>query len=247
MYRFWLASVGVCVLFATGLRADDKDDAKAILDKAIKAQGGEDKLAKPKCVTMKIKGKYYGPGAGDDGIEYTMEISTTPSKRRIDMEAGGGIFKFSTVYNGDKGWRKLNDDTTDLDKEGLEEVKHDLYLDKVTSLVPLKEKDYKLEALAECKVGKKAAVGIKVTHKGNRDVSLFFDKESGLLLRLDTSVKDMGEEHNQETVYSEHKEFDGRKMPTKVVINRDGKLYVEGETSEVKFPEKLEDNVFAKP
>jgi ABC-type Na+ transport system ATPase subunit NatA len=125
-----------------------------------------------------------------------------------------------------------------------------LYVDEVVTLVPLKEKDYKLSTLGETKVGKKAAVGIKVTRKDHRDVNLFFDKDTGLLVKTETTIKDFmagGQELNQETVMSDFKEIEGRKLPTKVVISRDGKKFVDGETSDQKYSDKLEDSVFAKP
>ena len=86
--------------------------------------------------------------------------------------------------------------------------------------------------------------------KDHRDVNLFFDKESGLLIKVETKIKDFmagGQEVTEETIRSDFKEIDGRKVPMKFVINHDGKLYVDGEATEFKFHDKLEDNVFAKP
>ncbi len=58
--RRFIGAVLVTVL-VTGLgapaRAEDDKDTKAILDKAIKALGGEEKLSKVKAMTWKTKGK----------------------------------------------------------------------------------------------------------------------------------------------------------------------------------------------
>ena len=51
----------------------------------------------------------------------------------------------------------------------------------------------------------------------------------------------------QETLYSEFKEVKGALKPTRVLINRDGKKYVDGEISDFELKEKLDDSVFAKP
>src|SRR5439155_7197093 len=73
--RFWLAAGVIAAL--TGLvRADEQADAKAILDKAIKAQGGEEKLSKNKVISAKSKGKFYG--FSDDGIDFSQETSIQP-------------------------------------------------------------------------------------------------------------------------------------------------------------------------
>src|SRR5438445_5936190 len=98
-------------------RADDQAEMKAIIDKAIKAHGGQEKLNKEKTLTMKGKGTFYGMGAG---IGYTAEFAVQPpgqSMVRIEAEANGMKFTFIKVVNGDKAWQKTNDQLQELDKE----------------------------------------------------------------------------------------------------------------------------------
>jgi hypothetical protein len=244
MHKWTILCLGIAIILApTSSRADDKDDIKAIVEKAIKAAGGEDKL-KEKSVTMKIKGKFYG--LGEEGVDYTLNMTNAPTKRRMELEASG--FKFTQVFNGEKGWKKINDDVMDMDKDDIAEAKEQLYQEKVGSLVPLlKDKDLKLSTLGETKVNKKPAVGIKVSSKDHRDIDLFFDKDTGLLVKTEATVKDMGNEYKHESIMSDYKDFDGHKVPTKILINRDGKKYVDGETVEFKQHDKLDDNLFGKP
>ena len=54
-----------------------------------------------------------------------------------------------------------------------------IYLSQV---LPLTDKTYPLTGAGEAKVNDRPAVGVKVTARGHRDVTLYFDKESGLLL-----------------------------------------------------------------
>jgi hypothetical protein len=235
-------------LSANAVRADDQADIQALLDKAIKARGG-DKAAKHKAIAMQFKGKYYGMGAG---IDYTAEIASQKGQQRsqITAEAGGMKFTFISVINGDKGWRSMNGQTEEMDKEQLAEGKEELYASYVSTLEPLKGKGFKLEPLGESKVGKKAVVGIKVASKDHRDINLFFDKESGRLLKTERTVKDLdggGQDVIQETINEEFKEVDGQPMPMKLTINRAGKLYVDAEITDIKFHEKLDDSVFGKP
>jgi outer membrane lipoprotein-sorting protein len=241
------------VVAATGAaRAAEKSDAKAIVEKAIKARGGEEKLAKFKAFTFKMKGKFYGMG---EGIDYTGEWSVqAPDKMRFKIEGGAGDMKFTfaRVLNGDKMWTKIGDDVQAVDdKDQIKEAQEEMYGDYVTSLVPLvKEKGFTLASLGEVKVDGKPAVGVRVSHKGHRDINLFFDKDSGLLVKTEHTVKDFmagGNEQTQETIYSDYKEFGGVKHPAKMVINRDGKKFVEGEITEFEPKEKLDDSVFGKP
>jgi hypothetical protein len=241
---------GICLaLAAAGARADDQAEVKALLDKVIKAHGGEDKLSKQTASVAKIKGKFYGMGEGQD---YTLEVSNDGNKRRfeLDFSIDGTKFKMVQVVNGDKGWLRVQDATMKLEDDALAEAKEELYVHQVTSLAPLKDKAYKLSLLGESKVEKKAAVGLKVSHKDHRDVNLYFDKDTGLLLKVESTIKDVmagGQEINQVHLVSDYKDVDGRKVAMKVVINRDGKLYVDGETTEFKYHDKLDDSVFGKP
>jgi hypothetical protein len=247
-FLFPVFTVGLA-LAAAPVRADDQAEIKALLDKAIKASGGEEKLAKAKGTVSKIKGKWYGMG---EGIPYTGEISIQPNQKRFEVnaEAGDMKFKFVQVIDGDKGWKQLNNDTTDMEKEAIAEVKEELNLYQAKSLVALQDKEYTLSPLGETKVDKKKVTGLKVSRKGFRDVNLFFDKETGLLIKTETTIKDIdmgGKEFTEESIFSDFKEIEGKKVPTKVVVNRDGKLYLEGESTEIKFHEKIDDGVFAKP
>jgi hypothetical protein len=234
-------------------RADDQADLRKVIDKAIKAAGGEENLTKYKGETFKMKGKFYGMG---EGVPYTAEFAVQlPDKSRVQVDGdlnGQKVNFFVRVNDGKKVWMKrINQETAEVtDKDELAEVKEDAYTERVSSLVPLKEKGYELAALGEVKLDDKPAIGIRISHKGHRDVNLFFDKDSGLLVKREATVKDFdmgGKEFQQETLFSDYKEVSGFKHAMKLVINRDGKKYVEGEISDVEVKDKLDDSVFAKP
>ncbi len=252
MRRVVCLAVAVALAAAGAARAEQKSDAKAVVEKAIKATGGEDNLAKLKSFTFKMKGKWYGMG---DGIDYTGEAAVQlPDKSRVTIESdvGGNKFAFIQVSNGDKLWTKIGDDSKAVeDKDQIKEAKEDRYADQVASLLPLvKEKGFKLEPVGEVKVDGKPAVGVKVSHEGHRDINLFFDKESGLLVKSEHVIKDAmagGAEQQQETIYSDFKEVGGVKHAMKVVINRDGKKYIDSEVSDLVPNAKLDEKTFEKP
>jgi hypothetical protein len=252
MRRLVCLAAVLAVVAAGAARADDKADSKAVIEKAIKAAGGEDNLAKFKAFTFKMKGKWYGMG---DGIDYTGEVVVeVPDKSRVKIDTGVGDMKFTiiNVSNGDKVWTKFNDQTTAVDdKDQIKEAKEERYADRVQSLLPLvKEKGFKLEALGEVKVDGKPAVGVRVSHEGQRDINLFFDKESGLLVKSERTVKDFmagGNEQQQESLFSDYKEIGGVKHALKLVVNRDGKKYVDAEMSDFEIKDKIDAALFDKP
>src|SRR5262245_64310345 len=106
MTRF-VSAVFVAVL-ASALggpaRADEKEykDAKASLDKAIKALGGEEKLGKVKAITFKSKGKLtIGGGEGTFTSETTVQ-GLDQMRGEFTGEFGGMEVKGVNVLNGDK-------------------------------------------------------------------------------------------------------------------------------------------------
>lgn len=244
MYRMLGLSLSAVMLLATASqsRADDADVQK-IVDKAIKAKGGEANLAKYKAATWKGKGTFYG---GGDGAPYTGEwFIHIPGQFKMDIKD-----VFVLVVNGDQGWAVEGGTPRELTKDELAEQKENMYAAWVMHHLPLKQQGFTVTAAGEENVSGRPAVGIKVAHAGHRDITLYFDKETGLAAKAAFKVKarEQGDtEVLQETIFSDYKDVGGIKMATKEVIKRDGKNFVDGESYDVKLLDKLDDKVFSKP
>ena len=254
MRRLLIPCALVLALAALG-RADDDADAKAVVEKAVKARGGADNLAKYKADVLKIKGAVHVSGLD---IDFTGEISfQQPDKSRAVIEGTvmGTNFKSTRVVNGDKGW--IDDllggtqSMRDMSKEELAEERESQNANSIARLAVLTDKAYTVSTVGESKVGDKEAVGILVKRKGYRDVSLFFDKKTHLLLKSETRVKDPqgggDTEFTQEAFYDDYKKVGDLQVAHKLTIKRDGKAFLESETTEFKPEEKLDDGLFAKP
>ena len=186
-------------------------------------------------------------------VEFTGDWALqAPEQARasVTVDLGGMIFKLVRVVNGDQGWMKQNDnDAQSMPDEALAEEKRQLIAQWALSLVPLKSAAFELTALGDSKVDDRPTAGVAATAKQGREIKLYFDKDSGLLLKTASKVKDMmsGDDVSQDVFYSDYKEVDGIKRAMKTKILRDGKKFLEMETSDFKPVEKLEDKVFAKP
>lgn len=250
MARFCSAVLAVGVLFAAGAaRADDAADAKKLIEKAVKAHGGQDKLDKFTGSAVTFKGTFHGMG---DGIPMTGTVTTSGNdKQRVELEieAGGQKFPILIVLAGDKGWSKVATDTKEMDKDQLAEAKEQAYAAWVSTLAPLKGDTFKFATTGEIKIDGKAALGVKVSSKGRRDIDLYFDKASGLLVKTEGRVKDeaSGQEVSEEGFYGDYKDVQGTKQSHKFSVKRNGKLFLEGEASKVEVFEKVEATTFAKP
>jgi hypothetical protein len=232
-----------------GLARADDSDPKLILDKAIKALGGEEKLIKVGAYTTTTKGKFFFGGNESAFTSHTTHQGLDHFRSEFDGEFGGNPVKGMTILNGDKGWRKFGDNEMDLDDTGVANEKRTVYLSVIpATLVPLKGKGFKLESGGEEKVGDKPAVAIKVTPPDGKDFKLFFDKESGLPAKLVANVVGFdGQEFTMETTYANYKEFDGIKKATKAESKREGEKFAEAEIIEFKIVDKVAPDAFAKP
>jgi len=250
MRKIGLLACGVCLCLAWGLYGQGQEgEPRAIIDKAIKAHGGAKKLAAIKAIQLKGKGKIHSPIE----IPFTLDISTQPPdkiKVNIDIDVNNMNIAIIQVVNGKKGWANIMGMTKDLDEQEMKEIREQFHVEKVASLIALKDKSYKLSPLGDAKVRDHDAVGVQVTKKGLRDVNLYFDKKTHMLLKSEYRAFDQfsKQEVAQEKFYLDYKEVGGIKAPTKLVINNDGKKFMDmqiTETTPMETP--FDDSVFAKP
>jgi hypothetical protein len=245
MRRFWIPSLVLCSLVAAQVRA--QDEVLPIVDKAIKAHGGAERLEKQLGVHTKAKGTVDLLG----GIEFTQDTMVYAGKLKdvMQMQVMGQAVAVTTVYDGKKAWVVANGQTVDLDDKLMEELKQIGYQAQLARLTSLKNKEFQLSPLGESQVEGKPALGIKVQSKGHKDVNLYFDKASGLLAKIERQALDATsmQEVMEERIIQDYQDQDGYKVPKKVLINRDGKKFVEAEILEFKIVDKIDDNEFVKP
>ena len=224
-------------------------DARLVLDKALKAMGGEKKLAEIKAVSWKGKGTL---SFGDDDNPFTSETTLAGLDHlRSSFEANimGNEIKATTVVAGDKGWRVFADMKMELDKEGLLNEKRMMYLQLVpVTLVPLRQKEFKVEIGATEKVGGREAQTLKVTGPDKKEFTLYFDGETGLPVKQVARVIGFtGEEFTQETTYDGYKDFEGIKKATKIESKRDGEKFINYEITEFKALKSVDAGAFKEP
>lgn len=249
----WFLGAVLAAMFVLGLggraKAADDKDTQAILDKAIKALGGEEKLSKIKAASWKTKGKIT---FGDNDNEFTGSTTVQGLDHfhsTFEGEFGGNKIMGVTVLAKDKGWRQIGDNKMELDETALANQKRTVYLQVVpTTLVPLKGKGFKIAGAGEKKIGDKPAIGLKITGPDGKDFTLFFDKDSGLPVMMVAKVAGfMGEEFTQESTFADYKEMAGIKKATKITSKRDGEKFMETQITEFKVLDTVDPKTFAEP
>jgi hypothetical protein len=244
-------SVGFALALPATSRAQDAD-ARAVIDKAIKAAGGLDKLKKfNKAFTAKAKGNIEVMGMK---LDFTIDAYTqmpNKSKAVINLSVNGMQLEIVQAFDGEKGWASVLGMVKDLEKEEIDEHKAMVHVESVTNLFALTEdKAFKLSTLGDSKVGDAEVVGVQATKQDKRDVNLYFDKKTHLLLKAEYRAMEpiSKMEVAQEKIYSDYKELlPGLKMSSKQIVNNDGKRYMELEFTEVTAVERHDDSIFKKP
>ena len=226
------------------------DEPKDILAKAIKAHGGEEVFTKYKAAQTKNKGKITIPGAGE--VEFTQDVSyMLPDKFKESMELkiGNQTVNTLTLVNGDKISIEVNGKAFDTPDQAKNALKDARYVMQLARLVPLKDKKYDLSIIGEDKVEGKKVIGIRVSAKDQKDVSLYFDKETSLLTKIEFRGADpaTGKEITEERIITEYgKSKSGVPQPKKVIVKHDGKQFLEAEVVEITMLEKIDESEFKK-
>jgi hypothetical protein len=217
----------VLVLGLGGRAQAQAPEPRALIDKAIKAQGGLEKLGRSVASHRKSKGAFL-----TDGFTFTGEVFSEPgNRRRIALQGKIKDRPASRllVLDGKKGWISYDGATFDLDADFLNRIEKSIYADRVCGLVTLvKDKGYTLSGLGESQVKGKPALGVRVQSEGKPDVLLYFDKESGLLVKSSNRVMDvnLNREVNQEVYYFDYRVLDAGSADEQMV--RAAKLGTDG-------------------
>jgi uncharacterized protein (UPF0216 family) len=225
--------------------APGEETPQAVIERAIKAHGGQDRLSRVKADRVKSRGtlfidKLEVPFSAETTVQMPAQIKNVihfaPDQKRTLVQ----------ILNGDKAFVTLDGQPQKIEQAALNEMREILQLERAIRLVPLlTDKSFELAPLGESKVNERTVVGVKVSVKGRKDLRLYFDRESGLLAKSEFLLDDMaGKEVRQDVYYSEFKEFEGFKRATRLSAFRDGKKVMDAEVGEVKYLDKLDDDEF---
>ncbi len=252
------------LLPTSNLRADDAADARAIVARGMKAAGIPND-GKPVTMTFKYKGKT----STGDGLEATctgdvafqapdlyrftckseaslkIEVTRQGLIRRRPMVASGtaGIsVDLLAVANGKKAWVSVLGQSQELTGEMLEEGLIQVYQLHVFSLTPLlAEKEFNLSTAGEKEVNGKKAAAVKVERDQKPAITLFFDKDTGLLAKVERKAKDDSRKEVLNEMYlDDYKDIGGRKYYTKMRVVQDGKPIMEHTLFDQKLQEVLD-------
>lgn len=245
-----LFAVLAALLLVPAARADDAADARAIIERAVKAHG-QTAGAEPAVTTWteKITLELAGQTLNLD-TNWTVRA---PDKLRLQMAVAfqGTTLDLLIVVNGEKMWFLVNGQVQEGAGTQLAEMLGEMNRMWATSLTPLLADDtFQLATAKEKAVNGRPAAGVAVRNGKRPVVTLYFDKETGLLAKREALVKDAytdDKEVLEEVLVSDYKEADGRKYHTRLVVIRDGKPFYRSEVSRPRAVDKPDAKLFDKP
>ena len=245
MRQFGLA---ITILAATGFGAFAADpDPKAVIERAVKAHGGLEALKKYPGGEYKVEGDAVIVG---EKAKLASTISyALPDKFRMTVETTILEKKslLVVVVNGDKVKAMTNSKTEDLKDNVKAEFRQLASVQEVSLLYPLLDADkYTLKAEKNERIDAKEVEVVLVTRKGMKDIKMYFEKETGRLVRFVHKMPSpLGGEVDHEVTQSEFKEFSGVLYPTVQKIKQQGKDYMTLKFTDVKLIDKPDLKAYA--
>lgn len=246
-----LAPVILCLAVAVTILAarkpDDQDtkppaatpSVDQILEKYSQALGG--KAAIEKISSTVVKGKFEVPAMGLTGTLETYAKAPNKAASIINIE-GFGMVKGG--FNGTVGWSQ--DPQTglrELSGGELADTKRD---GEFYKFIKLKELYPKITLVGKDKVGDREVNVLEATPTDGKPRKMYFDAQTGLLLRMDADRDTPQGPVHVETYFEDYRETGGMKLPFTTKLVRPD-LSFSLKTEEVKQNVPIDDAKFNKP
>lgn len=245
-----LLATGFCVLGGLAVCAQDNTELKAILKKSIDAHGGEKQLAKFKAVNTKFKGTMEIMNNKVDVVGDTLLQRPDKVRNLLKLDFNGKQIDILTVFTGKKLWVNAAGQTREIDDPKILDAARDEMKAEVGGhMMDYLKPPYELNAIGQVKVRGKDTIGIRISKKGQKDFSMFFDKKTFLLAKTEMRTLDAGtgQEVTQEKFVLEYQDKDGMKIAKRVEIQKDGKTFMDIEITEIRALESIDEAMFMRP
>lgn len=212
--RRHVLTIGALLLVSSGVWA--ADDPRAVVERAIKALGGEELLMTQAASRMVAKGQLK-IASGGIMAEASMSCEVM---RQIDgkvrttnvMKLNDNVIEMVELTDGEQAWRKTNGGNwVKLEDKDRVTVANSVHQERVLSLVPLlKDKGFNLTMAESVKVNDRPAVGVKVAFKDKPDAIIYFDQQTGYPCRYGMAIKVPGMDKDlaMTVIMSDYREVD---------------------------------------
>ena len=239
-------TLGIALVLMLGwsVRADEASDA---IKKAIDAHGGEAVLKKATAGELAMKGTTSALGADVNFTGTTVYEIPGKYNMTLTLELAGAKTSIVQIANDGKILMKVNNLEQKVDKEMSAQLVEAAAMQEIFTLVPLLDpKKYTLKKEADEKVGENDATVITVQSKSFKDLTIYLDKKTNLLVKTKRKTTLPGGKEVVETSYhSDFKKVDSVNSAHKLKIQHDGKDFMSVDVTSSKIMEKADAKHFA--
>jgi hypothetical protein len=242
--------VALTWLSGSAWSADEK--ALAVVEKAIKAMGGQERFEKAQTTFLKSTRDI----AVANGVRRTTSTLLTAQGLEnfrfvVERDVDGVRRKTTGIINGDQGWIQTERGTTEMKPDNVKDSKRSV----LGGLLPtrpdlLKANVFDLEWAGEQLVGDRPTVAIKVRGLGIDGMKIYFDRDRGLPIKSEDRFTDRRGDVSGQRVFSDYQEFGGIQMATKIDYKSDAAgdtiAFVE-HIKEFKILDKVPADTFTEP
>jgi hypothetical protein len=223
--------------------------AKALLDQALAAKGGEAKLKGLKSMTLAVKGT-----TTIQGQTAPIKMARTlvlPDKLRVDIDLADGALTLQVGVVGKDGWSvQPSEDgskmvVVDIPKDAMFPIESDRWRDSELVLLRHKEAGTKVTPLPDEAIDKVPHAVIRIERAdGKIAVDLYIDKATKLLSRMAYKDPERGQPMIDD--FGDYKAVSGIKVAHKRASTGGGRATTY-EVTKAEFDGKVDDAIFAKP
>jgi hypothetical protein len=237
-----------CLVFVVaGDAAATAQPPQAIIDRAVKAHGGADALAKTKAMVQSAKGRVSINGVD---VEATREARYALPERYswlLELKPAVGKQRRLIVRNGLSGWQQVdNQPAEDIPTLLYDIISEEGYVLWLCTVAPLGQAGFTFAPAPAADVEGQPAAGVLVTRTGRTDVTLHFHGSSGLLVKC-RFVSRAEPGAVKEWFFSRHKDFAGVKLPTRLIDRKNADRLGDWDVTDYKFVDRFDAATFKRP
>ncbi len=233
---------------AVALSFGQEPTAIDIVNKAIVAHGGMEALSKARADKVRLKGSMM---LLEKPVPFVAETSVVlPDRLRtvVRMNPGPQEIVMTQLVSGDKLGMFINGQPQAVTEGLAATLRETLLMNQAMRLVSLlKDKTLEPMIAGTGMVNGRQARIIRVAPKGKREIKLWFDDETGLLVKTDHPVGLETKPMLQEEYYGDFREMGAFRRPAKMVTHRAGKKIMEAELVEVRYLDSIPESEFLAP
>ncbi|MFO0811217.1 MAG: hypothetical protein U0746_21515 [Gemmataceae bacterium] len=251
----WTATAVAVLLAVLAVRADDPKDVKQLIDRALEAAGGVERLTQARAYTFKQEMTTKSKKDPDGVVSKTTYYFQPPKKFRLEEESttNGRTSRYIEVIDGTRGYTKRDGVSHPMNAKAAGQTREVQQGFGYKFVLNLRDSAATPTALGESKIDGRTVFGIALARKAGRtgeERKLYFDAETNLLTKSDHTIKlPTGGEASSEQTWGDHRKIDGIDVPhrvTHIIKTKEGQV-IERVYSDFKFVEKHDSRLFDPP